>query len=103
MKLTDTFSKRLLTIAVALSLVLLSSSVLIWSINSAFASPHSNETIPTAQVENDDIGRYQMQLRVVPQSDYPFKYVLVWDTKTGKSKMFDRLQLDEGIPARPLP
>jgi len=102
---------KFLQISIGISAILLSGALFVKSIQPSYA-----ESVPPKQLTNTTIaaGKYMMnQFAVYSVSENTiYQYVLVWDTETGKSKMywFDRTNkknfeweaFGKDLPATPL-
>ena len=82
---------KFLQISLGVSAMLLSSAFLIKSIQ-----PANAEVVPIKQMSNTTMasGKYMMNQSCVfnAEANIVYQYILVWDTETGKSKLywFDR-------------
>ncbi|MFP2995149.1 hypothetical protein ABN763_04530 [Spongiivirga sp. MCCC 1A20706] len=91
-----------------LAVVLFGSALLGFSINSITAKSNDNTFDFPETLSKDNMnmiqssnGRYQMNLQIVEDSEDKKIYwmVLVWDTQTGKSKLYSKDQNKGTVPA----
>jgi len=70
------------------------------SSNKTFNFPETLSDTDTALIQSSN-GRYQMNLQIIEDSEDKKVYwmVLVWDTQTGKSKLYSKDQNKGTIPA----
>ena len=90
------------------AVVLFGGALLVFSTNTLTAKSNDNAfNFPENLSENDmnmiqsSNGRYQMNLQIVEDSEDKKIYwmILVWDTQTGKSKLYSKNQDKGTIPA----
>jgi len=84
MKKTDVITKRIFTIFIGISAVILSFSVLIFSINNA----NAEKSYTPKPVNTVVSGKYMMGFQVFPLGDKVKFYVLKWDTESGKGNVY---------------
>ena len=110
MKNLDNFSKRVLALGVTIMGVTLCATLLVATINRVSATGTASTPMPSVLSEN---GRIMMDYTSVhvPSQDKTYYEVIVWDTQTGRSKLyfysytdktFKAYEANVQLPASPL-